>query len=101
MSDSVKDIEQWFPSRAQTRIITYFLDNPGEPLRISRISYDTRLSKASIIQAVQNLERLGLVVKEQVGVYMYDYTLAKNARTKLLIKFLKDIRRLTTLDDEI
>lgn len=88
-----RELERVFASRAQTRVVQYFLNHPKEILLPSTIARGTGLAHSTVIRVMQPLVKIRIVIKnvlsEQVTIF---YLNSEDRKTKILADFYTKIR---------
>ncbi|MBW6517115.1 MAG: MarR family transcriptional regulator [ANME-2 cluster archaeon] len=89
-------LEKLFGKTAQLQVLENILNNRGNTTFLFGIAEETGLSHSSVSRVMEPLIKLGIVKEQKVGKVFRTFALdEENEFTKKLLKFHKDIERLS------
>lgn len=99
MKEEERVLERIFSSRAQTRAVQHFLENPDEFFSLTRIAKEIRVSHSTIHRVMKPLVDMGLVIEIRVGKQIRLFILeTEDHKTKILADFYSQIKPLLMED---
>lgn len=92
MTSNPRKLETIFSSKAQARVIEFFLLNVGEILNLSSVARLTGMSTSTIHRVVSNLIELGILKEIRIGTQVRAFYLnSGNKIVKALREFYEKI----------
>jgi predicted transcriptional regulator len=88
-----KLLEKIFASRAQTRVVQHFLDNPKDFFNLSRVAKETGLAHSTIHRVMQPLVDMGIIKEIKVGQQIRLFILeSEESKSKIISEFYETIK---------
>jgi Fic family protein len=88
-----KLLEKIFASRAQTRVVQHFLDNPRDFFNLSRVAKETGLAHSTIHRVMQPLVDMGIIKEIKVGQQIRLFILeSEEPKSKIISEFYDTIK---------
>lgn len=92
MKPKHRELESIFASRAQTRVVQYFLDHPKGVLLQGRIARETGLAHSTVARVMQLLVKIRIVTRTELSERVVVFNLNNEDRkTKTLVDFYTQI----------
>lgn len=91
----MKELEEIFQNRAQIKVIQFFLENRGKAFNLSEVAEKVEVAHSTVGRVIKQL--LGQSLVEEITRWKQMRIVRlneENEKTKILIKFLEDIKKL-------
>ncbi|MGQ9719929.1 MAG: hypothetical protein ACUVXA_01215 [Candidatus Jordarchaeum sp.] len=91
----MKELEEIFQNRAQIKVIQFFLENRGKAFNLSEVAEKVKVAHSTVGRVIKQL--LGQSLVEEITRWKQMRIVRlneENEKTKILIKFLEDIKKL-------
>ncbi len=91
----MKELEEIFESKAQTKVLQFLLENKGKAFNLSEIAEQVEVAHSTVGRVIKQLLDQELVEEitrwKQMRIIRLN---EENEKAKILLKFLEDIKRL-------
>lgn len=91
----MKELEEIFDSKAQTRVLQFLLENKGKAFNLSEIAERAEVAHSTVGRVIKQLLDQNLVEEitrwKQMRIVRLD---EENEKAKILLKFLEDVKKL-------